>query len=67
MQDAMQWEVVDENEGVVVHISDAGRKTLDAEQRDIAREHQQAEILTWTLAASVLAIAVLILIKAFGA
>lgn len=31
MSRVMQWEVVDENEGVVVHISEAGRKRLSDE------------------------------------
>jgi hypothetical protein len=55
-----------EDDGVTVCISDAGQAALAAEQRDIHHDQQRAEIDTWTLAASVMAIAVLVFIKIFG-
>ena len=62
-----QWTIVDDDsEGVVTHISDAGRARLAAEQRDIHHDQQRAEILTWTAAGALLSIAGLVILKIWG-
>jgi hypothetical protein len=50
-----------ETEDAIVTISDAGQAALAAEQRDIRHDQQRAEIDTWTLAAAVMAIALLMI------
>jgi hypothetical protein len=49
------------HDGCTTLISDAGRDKLESEQR-----HTQAEILMWTTAASVIAIAGLVLKQILG-
>ncbi|KVC83987.1 hypothetical protein [Burkholderia ubonensis] len=57
------WELVDHDEGVIVHISTAGRAALAAEQH---AERQRVEIRIWTVAAALIAIAGLIGFKLLG-
>lgn len=55
-----------ETEDAVVTISDAGQAALAAEQRDLNHDQQRAEILTWTVCAGVVAIAVLMIKHLMG-
>jgi hypothetical protein len=56
-----------ETEDAVVIISDAGRAKCDAEQRITPHDPQHAEILMWTLVATVASIALLVLKRILGA
>jgi len=67
-----QWEIVDDS-GVQVSISAAGRAKLaewkhrEEAQRDAHNDRQRAEILMWTTAAAVVAIAALAIKSILGA
>jgi hypothetical protein len=62
-----QWHVVDDSDsGVSVAISDAGRKKYEDEQHDLSSDRQRAEILMWTVCASVVAIAALVIKHILG-
>ena len=63
-----QWEIVDES-GVQVSISAAGRARLASEQHEEQQRdanQQRAEILMWTTAAAVVALAVLVIKQLVG-
>lgn len=50
-----------ETEDAIVTISDAAQAKYEAEQRDMSREQQRAEILNFAAAGSVVSIAALII------
>ena len=60
------WEIVDPNEGVVVHISDVGRQRLATEQQANQAAQTRDEIRLWSLVASVLAVAGLLIKHLWG-
>jgi len=51
----------------VLTLSDAAYAALHTEQRDLNHDQQRAEILTWTVCAGVVAIAVLMIKHLLGA
>lgn len=54
------------HDGCTTCISDAAYAALHAEQRDLNHDQQRAEILTWTVCAGVVAIAVLMIKHLLG-
>ena len=54
------------HDGCTTCISDAGRAKLAAEQRDPNQDQQRADIFMWTTAASVVAIAGLVIKHILG-
>jgi hypothetical protein len=55
------------HEGCTTFISDEGQRRYTAEQRDMNRDQQRAEILTFAAAGSVVSIAALIIKHILGA
>lgn len=56
-----------ETEDAIVTISDEAQRLYDAEQRDPNQDQQRADIFMWTTAASVIAIAGLVIKHILGA
>jgi hypothetical protein len=56
-----------ETEDAIVTISDEAQRLCDAEQRDPSQDQQRADIFMWTTAASVVAIAGLVIKHILGA
>lgn len=50
----------------VLTLSDAGRARLAAEQRDLNRDQQRADIFMWSTAGSVVTIAALVITHLLG-
>ena len=62
-----QWAIVDETDrDYTVSISTEARKRLSDEQHDLSSDRQRAEILMWTVCASVVAIAALVIKHILG-
>jgi phage terminase Nu1 subunit (DNA packaging protein) len=62
-----QWEVVDSTDrDYTVSISAEARARLANEQHDLSSDRQRAEILMWTVCASVIAIAALVIKHILG-
>jgi phage terminase Nu1 subunit (DNA packaging protein) len=61
------WEIVDSTDrDYTVSISAEARARLTNEQRDLSSDRQRAEILMWTVCASVIAIAALVIKHILG-